>query len=163
MPQTRRRLSLRTLLAAGVAAAITLSPVALSHFDDKQVMLSYRQSWFAMLGTNFGPMVAMLKGEMPWDQARLAEHAKQLEQLSAMDITRGFGPGTDKGTTRAKPEIWQNQDDFTAKMKDMHEASVALVAAVNGGDRKAIGAAIGATGKSCKACHDEYKSEDYLY
>ena len=27
----------------------------------------------------------------------------------------------------------------------------------------AIKAAVGDTGKACKACHDEYKSKDYLY
>lgn len=151
------------LALAGLAAALTLSPLAVSHFDDKEIMQSYRQSWFALVATNFGPMVAMLKGEMPWDEQRLAEHAKQLEQLTAMDITRGFGPGTDKGTTRAKPEIWQNPEDFQAKMQDLREASVALADTVGGGDRKAIAAAIGTVGEACKACHDEYKSEDYLY
>jgi len=31
------------------------------------------------------------------------------------------------------------------------------------GDRAAIQGQFGATGKTCKACHDEYKAKDYLY
>ena len=37
----------------------------LSHFDDnEQVPQSYRQSYFALLAANFGPMVAAVKGEI---------------------------------------------------------------------------------------------------
>ena len=48
-------------------------------------------------------------------------------------------------------------------MDDMAMAVKALQTAANSGDRKAIAGDIAATGKACKACHDEYKSKDYLY
>ena len=159
MPKLSRTLLVSSALVAGLA----LSPLAISHFDDKEVMQSYRQSWFAMVATNFGPMVSMLKGEMPWDDARMSAAADQLAQLTAMDISRGFSPGTEKGTTRAKPEIWENMADFNAKMEDLRVAAADLQTAAASGDRKAIGKAVGDVGQSCKACHDEYKSEDYLY
>lgn len=151
------------LITAASVAAITLSPLAISHFNDKEPAQSYRQSWFAMVGANFGPMVSMLKGEMPWDDARMAASAEQLAQLAAMDISRGFADGTDKGTTRAKPEIWANKADFSSKMDDFKSAAADLQAAVAGGDKKVIAGQIGAVGKSCKSCHDEYKSKNYLY
>ena len=155
---TRRWLAIATL-----AGGIAVSPLAVSHFDDQEILQSYRQSWFALVASNFGPMVSMLKGEMPWDEQRLALWSEQLVQLTAMDVSRGFSPGSEKGTTRAKPAIWENQDDFAAKMADLRDASVALQQAVAGGDRAAIAAAIESTGGTCKACHDEYKSDDYLY
>ncbi len=157
------KFSRRILLCFTVAVGVALSPLAISHFDDKEVLQSYRQSWFAMVATNFGPMVAMLKGEMPWSEERMTAAADQLAQLAVMDISRGFAPGADKGKTRAKPEIWSNREDFEKKMQDMRDAALELQAAVQSGDRKAIGKNIAATGESCKACHDEYKSEDYLY
>lgn len=153
----------RYLLCSTIAAGLLLSPLVSSHFDDKEVLQSYRQSWFAMVATNFGPMVAMVKGEMPWNDEQLAAASEQLVQLANMDISRGFSPGTDKGKTRAKPEIWNNTDDFGSKMQDMREAAIALQQTVAGGDRKAITQGILGVGESCKACHDEYKSEDYLY
>lgn len=153
-----------TLLALLVIAGLALSPLAVSHFDDKQIPQSYRQSWFAMLAANFGPMIGMVKGEIPWEENLMAAYADQLAALTTLDVMRGFADGTDKGTTRAKPEIWQDKADFQAKMDDLEKASAALqVVASQGTDRKAISQAVGAVGQACKACHDEYKSEDYLY
>ena len=149
--------------AAITAGALLLSPLAVSHFDDKQIPQSYRQSWFAMIASNFGPMVAMVKGEMPWDERMMAGYSDQLAALTTLDIMRGFRDGAEKGTTRAKPEIWQNKEDFQSKLKDLSEAADKLQLAANGTDRKAIAAQVAATGKACKACHDEYKAKDYLY
>ncbi|MFN2288497.1 MAG: cytochrome c, partial [Chromatocurvus sp.] len=70
---------------------------------------------------------------------------------------------SEKGTTRAKPEIWDNMDDFESKLDDLRDAAASLDEAVEGGDRKNIANAVKDTGGTCKACHDEYKSKDYLY
>ncbi len=153
-----------TVLAIITLAGLTLSPLAISHFDDKQVLQSYRQSWYALLATNFGPMVSTVKGEIPWDEKQMAGYADQMAALMAVDVMRGFAEGSDKGTTRAKPEIWKNKADFQKKMDDMKTAIIALqVVAAKGSDRKAIAEQVGAVGGTCKACHDEYKSKDYLY
>lgn len=153
-----------TLLAIMTLSGLALSPLAISHFDDKQVNQSYRQSYFAMIGANFGPMISMVKGEIPWQEDQMAAYADQLAALATLDVMRGFADGSEKGTTRAKPEIWQNKADFKAKMDDLKTAANALQAvAEQGTDRKAISEQVIATGKACKACHDEYKSKDYLY
>ena len=65
--------------------------------------------------------------------------------------------------TRAKPEIWLNTEDFNAKLADFRREAGKLASVAAEGDRAAISAQFGATGKTCKACHDEYKSKDYLY
>jgi cytochrome c556 len=160
MPKYQRN----TILAIITLVGLALSPLAISHYDDKEVHQSYRQSWFAMLAVNFGPMVAMVKGEIPWEEMQMAGYADQLAALTTLDVMRGFAGGSDKGTTRAKPEIWENKADFESKMNDLTKAVNALqVVANEGTDRKAIAAQVGATGKACKACHDDYKSKDYLY
>lgn len=160
MPHSERN----ALLAIVTAAGLALSPMAISHFDDQQIPQSYRQSWFAMLGANFGPMIGMVKGEVPWQEDLMAAYADQLAALATLDVMRGFAAGSEKGTTRAKPDIWENQADFKTKMGDMQKAADALQAVANQGtDRKAISEAVAAVGQTCKACHDEYKSKDYLY
>ena len=156
--------SLRHYVLATVATAgLLLSPLATSHFDDKEIPQSYRQSWFALVAANFGPMAAMVKGEMPWDERQMAGYADQLAALTTLDVMRGFPDGSDKGTTRAKPEIWENKPDFEKKLGDLRSAVDELQQAANGDDRKAIATQVGATGKACKACHDDYKSKNYLY
>jgi cytochrome c556 len=151
------------IISATATASLLLAPLAVSHFNDKEVQQSYRQSWFALVALNFGPMASTVKGEMPWNDEMMQGWANDLSTLTTLNIMRGFGDGSDKGTTRAKPEIWQNKADFESKMGDLKTAVAALQTAVDGGDRKAIADGVGDVGKTCKACHDEYKSKDYLY
>jgi cytochrome c556 len=159
MPSKLRKLTIGT----ATAIAIALSPLAISHFDDKEMQQSYRQSWFALVAFNFGPMASSVKGEIPWNQEAMVRWSNDLAALASMNVMRGFTEGSDKGTTRAKPEIWQNLEDFESKLKDMKSAVATLQETVAGGDKAAIAEQVGATGKACKACHDEYKSENYLY
>jgi cytochrome c556 len=69
------------------------------------------------------------------------------------------GTGPDVGKTMAKPDIWQKPQDFTAKARDFHEAALAFDAAARSGDAAAAKAAFGNLGKTCKACHDPYRTE----
>jgi len=153
----------RVTLAGAVVIGLAVTPFAVSHFDDKEMQQSYRQSWFAMVAMNFGPMASSVKGEIPWNQEMMQGWANDLATLTTLNIMRGFGDGSDKGTTRAKPEIWENKADFESKMNDLKTAVAALQKTAAGGDREAIAADVGAVGKACKACHDEYKSKEYLY
>ena len=153
----------RLTLAGAVVIGLAVTPFAVSHFDDKEMQQSYRQSWFAMVAMNFGPMASSVKGEIPWNQDMMQGWSNDLATLTTLNIMRGFTDGSDKGTTRAKPEIWENKADFESKMNDLKTAAAALQKTTTGGDREAIAADVGAVGKACKACHDEYKSKEYLY
>ena len=69
------------------------------------------------------------------------------------------GTGPDVGKTGAKPEIWQNQRDFVAKLHNFQAAAQAFNAAARSGDMSAIKARYSDLGGTCKACHDSYRSE----
>jgi len=159
MPKPRNR----HLLASAVLCGTLFSLPAAAHFDEEQMPQSYRQSYFALLAANFGPMVATVKGEVPWDQARMQNWADDLAALSTLDVMRGFVDGSDKGKTRAKPEIWEDKEDFKADLDELREALQALQQATTGGDRQVIAEKVGAAGEACKSCHDEFKAENYLY
>lgn len=150
------------LVAATLSSALLTMP-AVAHFDEDEMPQSYRQSYFALLASNFGPMAAAVKGEIPWEQTQMENWANDLAALSTLDVMRGFVDGSDKGTTRAKPEIWENKADFSSKMDTLHKELVALQEVTAKGDRAKIAEQVGAAGKACKACHDEYKSKNYLY
>ena len=70
------------------------------------------------------------------------------------------GTGPDIGKTRAKPEIWQKPADFVAKDTAFRQAAAAFNAAARSGDTAAVQARFDDLGKTCKACHDSYRSED---
>lgn len=146
-----------------LAAALVAAPAVLAHSVKDEPLQSYRQSIFALVGANFGPIAAMVKGDIPWDEDAMEGYADDLEDIVGLDLVRGFAPGSEKGTTRAKPEIWDNVDDFASKLEDLRDAAEALEKAVDSEDRKVIASAVRDTGGACKACHDEYKAKDYLY
>jgi len=152
-----------SLLATTAAAGLAISFHAVSHLDDKAPYQSYRQSYFTLVGMNFGPLGSMVKGEIPWNQDTVEMLVEDLSTLSSMDVSRAFAPGSEKGKTRAKPEIWENMDDFKTKFGNLQDAIATLEKAADSGDRGTIAKAVGETGKACKSCHDEYKAKDYLY
>ena len=69
------------------------------------------------------------------------------------------GTGPELGKTGAKPEIWQNWPDFTAKLHNFQAAAKVFNSAAAGGDVGAIKARFGDLGGTCKACHDKYRAE----
>jgi cytochrome c556 len=72
------------------------------------------------------------------------------------------GSGPESGIkTYALPTIWQKNDDFVKLGKAMQgeTAKLAQVAATK--DVEALKAQTIATGKACKACHDNYRSPYY--
>jgi cytochrome c556 len=163
-PEMRRlKIMPKKALMATLASLTLAAPLALAHLVDEQPLQSYRQSYFTLLAMNFGPIAGMVKGEVPWNEEMLMARAADFKAVTTVDVSRAFAPGSDKGTTRAKPAIWDNTDDFVAKYRDLQAAADKLLAAAKTGERDAVAAAVRDTGGACKACHDEYKSKDYLY
>lgn len=112
---------------------------------------------------SFGPMADMVKGKIEWDQAQFERWSSDLAAVASYSVERGFAPGSEEGRTRAKPDIWLNLDDFNERLAGLRAETAKLAEAAKTGDRAAIQAQLGATGKACKGCHDEYKAKDYLY
>ena len=153
----------RQTLVSTVLVATLLSGPSLAHIEQSEPLQSLRQSYFALLGMTFGPMGDMVKGKIEWDNARFAGWAADLNHVAQFGVERGFAPGSEKGMTRARPNIWSNMDDFQSKLDDFRAAAAQLVETANEGDQGASRDQFIATGGTCKACHDEYKSKDYLY
>lgn len=79
----------------------------------------------------------------------------------APKVPSWFPPGTgpDVGKTMAKPEIWQKPADFAARTKSFQQAALAFNAAAQGTDLTTIKAKFGDMAKTCKGCHDPYRTE----
>lgn len=69
------------------------------------------------------------------------------------------GTGPDLGKTGAKPDIWQNPQDFIVKLHNFQAAAKAFNVAAMSGEVNAIKPKFGELGQSCKACHDKYRAE----
>jgi cytochrome c556 len=72
------------------------------------------------------------------------------------------GSGPESGVkTYALPAIWQKNDDFVKLGKAAQAETVKLAQVAAKKDADALRAEALATGKACKACHDNYRSPDY--
>ena len=124
------------ITALALVAGMGTAPLAVSHLDPDAFHVSYRQSLFAILGANFGPMSSMIKGEIPWDDKRFQGFAEDLAMATELNFMRGFPDGSQSGQTRAKPGIWDNKADFEAKLNDLRDAAAALAEVAAGNDKK---------------------------
>lgn len=148
-----------TLLMTGAALlGATLALPAAAQFAKPEDAIKYRRAAFTVMSTHFGRVAAMSSGKIPFDAKAAADNAEIATLMSKLPFV-AFVPGTDKGETRAEPKIWTETDKFDAAAKTMQDAMARLDVAAKGGNLDAIKAAVGETGKSCKACHDNYRKE----
>jgi cytochrome c556 len=150
---TSRRLS---LTAAGVLMTTSLTAHA-QDADPKKEAVEYRQSVMKIVGWNFKPMGAMVKGDQPFDAKAFATRARDLAAVASVDVLAGFPEDSDGSGSKAKPEIWMRWDDFKDKMGNMQRELAKLGEVAAGGDAEAMKKQFGVAGKTCKACHDDYK------
>ena len=140
------------------AAVITLSAPAQAQFAKPEDAIKYRKSVMTLQGAHFGRIAAMASGRVPFDAAVAAENAAILETVTRLPLA-GFSPGSDKGDTKAKPEIWTDTAKFKAVGEKLNADAIKLSAAVKTGNMDALKLAVGAVGGDCKACHDDFRKE----
>jgi cytochrome c556 len=150
---------LRTFLGLFLAAGIAGAAQAQSPFAKPEDAIKYRQSALFIMGQHFGRIGAVVKGERPYNKEEVAKNAAIAEQMSSLHW-EAFVPGTDKGNTRARPEIWTDAAKFKSAGGKMELEMSKLAQVAKGGDQNAIKAQFGETGKACKACHDEFRKKE---
>ncbi|MBK8182363.1 MAG: cytochrome c [Candidatus Competibacteraceae bacterium] len=155
---------MKKLLGIGLASGLLglgLLTAAQAANPKPEDVVKYRQSVYTMIGWNFAPIGAMMKGEAPFDAAAVARHADYVKMLSTAapeGFAKGTGPDVVKNT-EAKPEIWTKSGEFDTKMKNFQQEAASLAEVARGGDEKAIKAQFGKTAETCKACHKEFRKD----
>lgn len=69
------------------------------------------------------------------------------------------GTGPEAGKTGAKPDIWQNPQDFAAKLASFQKIAQQFYSTALAGDANTLKANSDNLAGSCKACHDKYRAE----
>jgi len=146
-----------SLAALALAGAVTALPAA-AQFQKPEDAIKYRKAALTVMAAHFGRVAAMASGKAPFDPATAAANAEIATAMSKLPFA-GFVEGSGSGDTKAKPEIWTERAKFDAAAGRMQEAMVKLNAAAKGGNLDQIKAAVGDTGKACKACHDDFRKE----
>ena len=153
-------------IAAVVAAAAlvgsALAPLAAHGESDKKERFAesqYRHDVMEHFSYGFKKIGAISK-----KKAGKTEHIAAIANIMANAATMtkdAFEKDTRamEGFTKSKDSIWENWDDFAMRLDKLEVDAAAFAEAAKSGDMAIIGPAMGAVGKNCKSCHDEYKEE----
>ena len=146
----------KTLVAADVVVALgAVGGSALAQVKP-DVLVKQRQSAMTLIGKYFGPLGGMAQGRTPFDAKLVLRNANYLNALAQMPWD-GFDPGTKDVKSAARPEVWTDAGKFK-ESAERHQSEVGkLQSTAQGGDEGAIKAQIGAVGKACGACHDNFR------
>lgn len=145
-----------SLLSA--AMAITLALPAQAQFAKPEDAVKYRKASYTVMATHFGRLGAMASGRAPYDAKVAAENAEVVATLAKLPWA-AFGEGTDKGETRAKPEIWKELAKFKEASDKMQAEITKLNTAAKAGNLDALKTAFAPAAASCKACHDSFRKD----
>jgi cytochrome c556 len=145
-----------------VALALSLlagfAGVAQAEMSREDFAIKVRKGGYSMLAWYMGPMGRMAKGDMPYDKALFQRNAETLALLSKLPKD-AFIPGSDKGETKAKPEVWGKADKFKAANDTLENESSKLAELSKGGNLDALKEQLGKVQKACKSCHEEFKNK----
>lgn len=149
----------KKVLTAGV---IAVSGMAFAHGALAQakpeVLVKQRQAAMTLLGKYFGPMVAMAQGKAPFNAAVVQRNAGFVDNLTRMPWD-GFDASTSGVKSRTLPAAFQNAAKFKEAASRAENAAAKLVEVSKSGDEAAMKAAIGALGKTCGGCHDDFREK----
>lgn len=152
-----RRLTAFSL--AGVLAALSLIGLAAAEAEPDNA-IKYRKAVMSVVGGNMSGLVMIAKGEVEHAEA-LAAHAQMLAETSELSLA-AFRQNTDgqgRERTTALGKVWSDWDDFEEGMEAFTEEANKLASMAEAGDMDGLRSQIGAVGKTCKDCHDDYRSK----
>jgi cytochrome c556 len=150
--------------AAGTALIFCAATIGIvKAAPGESALIKSRQDKLRDMGGALKGIDDELKKRNPdWDNIILSD-ADTLQSRSSFLLNwfpKGSGP--ESGIkTYALPALWQKPDDFTKLGKAMMAETAKLKQVAAAKDAGTLKAEVITVGKSCKACHDSYRSPDY--
>jgi cytochrome c556 len=137
---------------AGAAVCLALGMTAVVAQQDP---IAARKALMKTNGQNAGAVAKMIKGEEPFDLAKVKTALAGFENAAAK--MPGLYPPDSKtgGETAASPKIWEDMADFKAKFVKFGEDAKAAEASIK--DLDSLKAVFPTMGKDCGGCHELYR------
>ncbi|MEZ0307080.1 MAG: cytochrome c [Ramlibacter sp.] len=152
--------TMKKIVSAALATlALGLAGFAVAQsFQKPEDAVKYRKATMTVMATHFGTVAAMANGRVPYDAAAATRSADIVATMATLHWA-GFTPGTDKGETRAKPEIWSDAAKFKESGDKLAADTARLATAAKTGNLDNLKAAFGPTANNCKSCHDAFRKD----
>jgi cytochrome c556 len=141
-------------IIAGAASLAVVGAVGIAVAQGDPI--ANRKANFKMMADAMKATKAVIDAGGPTEKA--VPEAEKIVQVARVNPGH-FPTGSDKGDTKALPDIWANKADFDKKFATLEAEATKLVAAAKSGDNKALGAQFGQVGGACKSCHDAYRGK----
>src|SRR5438105_2727642 len=153
----------KTILAPALAVAILGSSGVLAQQAAKpEALIKVRQSSFQVVAWNSGRIKAALDGQYNKDEVIKA--ANTIAAVANSGLGALFAPGTEQGKgwheTSAKAELFKDPKHFAELGASFGKEATALATIAANGDAAAAKEQYGKLTRTCKACHDDFKSKD---
>jgi len=148
----------KLLILVTSMASIMMALPAAAQFAKPEDAIKYRKASFTVMSAHFGRVGAMAAGRVPYDAKAAAENADIAAAMSKLPWA-AFTEGTDKGETRAKPEIWKDSAKFKEAADKMQAELAKVAVAAKAGNVDALKTAFGPAAATCKGCHDNFRKE----
>ena len=131
----------RMLLAAATVIGLASALPAAAQFQKPEDAIKYRQSAMALQNNHLGRVFGMANGRVPFDAKVAAEQIEIVAMINKLQFA-AFIDGSDKGNTKAKPEIWTDKDKFAAAIAKSQDDVLKLAAAGKSGSLDQIKACL---------------------
>jgi cytochrome c556 len=142
-------------------AIASLSAAALAADLEPAEQIETRQAGYTFMSWNMKKIKANLEGD--FSQPAVQGAANAIAGIANSGMGALYGPGTDKDIgdvkTRVKPELFTEGEEVGRVARDFIDAANNLAEVAGFGDPDEVKTAFGNLGKSCKACHDQFRMD----
>lgn len=151
-----------SVLVSSCGGSSSNAPVELSEAQEEmQQLIDGRIRNFKDIGAAFKAVNDEVKAGR-FESATVKYSVKSISSIT-VNMHKWFpeGSGPESGlTTKAKPFIWDNIDDFNKVRSDFEQTIIALLAATEESDAAMIKANFYKAAKGCKTCHELYREKE---
>jgi cytochrome c556 len=150
-----QKIALITLVAATALLGACSDRVKDTH---PQQLVSKRQAIFKKFTQTLEPMGLVARDRQDYARADFVASAQALQQLASQPWAYFTADGN-YPPTRAKPEVWSQAGEFKQAQDNYLKTVDQLVQVAGSADLPSIRASVEAVQKSCKSCHDQFRSD----
>lgn len=148
-----------TRLALGCCLVCTLAaPVALAQDRKAEQAIKHRRAALVLMSTYFSRLFQTVEGDRPFDPVMVAKDARLVEELSRLP-REGFAPGTEHGDTKAKEEIWLDEEHFKRLAVELQARTSDPSKVAASGNFARLKVAFEQTRDVCNACQKEFRKK----
>ena len=146
------------LVAVAVVVVALMGAGAAFAQQKPEVLVKQRQAVMTLQGKYYGPMAGMAQGKVPFNLDVVKRNSAFLDNLSRM-AWDGFDASTKDVKSATLPAAYTDQAKFKDAAARLENEAHKLWEVAQRGDEAAIKAQIGAVGKSCGGCHNDFRQK----